>query len=39
LLAAGAQKQRGGEITFTHTRRGDHYALLACFFVLLPLQF
>ncbi|MBS1210220.1 MAG: cytidylyltransferase family protein [Proteobacteria bacterium] len=26
-------------ITLTHTRRGDHYALLACFFVFLPLQY
>lgn len=26
-------------ITLTHTRRGDHLALLACFFVCLPLQY
>ncbi|MDO6386883.1 MULTISPECIES: phosphatidate cytidylyltransferase [unclassified Uliginosibacterium] len=26
-------------ITLTNTRRGDHYALLACFFVFLPLQY
>ena len=26
-------------ITLTHTRRGDHLALLACFFLFLPLQY
>lgn len=26
-------------ITLTHTRKGDHLALLACFFVVLPLQY
>lgn len=26
-------------ITLTHTRRGDHRALLACFFIVLPLQY
>ncbi|WP_018604731.1 phosphatidate cytidylyltransferase [Uliginosibacterium gangwonense] len=26
-------------ITLTHTRRGDHLALLACFFIFLPIQY
>jgi len=26
-------------ITLTHTRRGDHYALFASFFVVLPIQY
>ena len=26
-------------LTLTHTRRGDHWALLAAFFVVLPLQY
>ncbi len=26
-------------ITLTHTRRGDHIALLTCFFIFLPLQY
>jgi phosphatidate cytidylyltransferase len=40
LLFAGASFTALREfITLTETRRGDHYALLAAFFVVLPVQY
>jgi phosphatidate cytidylyltransferase len=39
LFAAASFTALREFVTLTETRRGDHYALLAAFFVILPLQY